>query len=366
MTGDQQISDALAHTIVQAAKEVIRHEVNFIRTDGVIAASTVPERVGMLHSAALEALATGQVLEVGPESMYTGARPGINYPVVLDGKRLGVIGITGDVEECRPLGYLLTKIAEVMIREQWLSRERQGADEYRHAAVRRLLFGESQGEAELGELLRRYGLSAGEPACVLLLAPHSGAGRTGEELISWIPGLLAAARTPLYAYLFPDRYAILVPQSGYEAMILHLRGLAQHHRFHAGAGSLHGWGELALSYRHAQLALQQAAAGGGPICEFRSMGLEMLLSQLPQEQRRDYARHRIGMLSEAERTTLRTYQAHSMSLKDTAAALFLHKNTLQYRLDKIHRKSGLDPRDYTDSVELYIALLLDGVAPELP
>ena len=354
-----EISDALAHTIVQAAKDVIKHEVNFIRTDGIIAASTSPERTGMLHGAALEALASGQVLEVDDQTKYAGARPGINYPIVLDGKRLGVIGITGDVEECRPLGYLLTKITEVLIREQWLAEVRQGADEYRHAAVRRLLFGESQGEAGLSELLRRYGLSASDQACVLLIAPARENDWAQGGIAAWIPELLEASGTPLYAYLFPDRYAILLPASSYSTMLRHIRVLAERERLCAGIGTLHSWGELPLAYRHAQLALQHALTVRQSVCEFQSLGLEMLLSQLPQQQRRDYARHRIGLLNTSDRETLRLYQAHNLSLKETAEALFLHKNTLQYRLDKIHRTCGLDPRNYVDSVELYIALLLD-------
>jgi len=391
------IGEALALRIVEAAKEVIRHEVNFIRTDGIIAASTTPERIGTRHAAALEALARGEMVEVDATTLYEGSRPGINCPVVVDGQPLGVIGIAGEARECRPLANLLTKIAELLIREQRLSETRQSADDDRHAAVRRLLFGEGRDAASLPELLERYGLPTQGQACVLVVTLRGEAeaepgqeaagemmnederavvttardgevrseraqvrGRAGRSAAVWMDGLLAAAKTPLYAYLFPDRYAILLPEHGYEAMLRHVRELAARHGLRAGIGSLQPWGELALSYRHAQLALQQARNDENLVCEFRKLGLDLLLSQLPQAQRRDYAEQRLGTLSAEERETLRVYQAHGLSLKAAAAALFLHKNTLQYRLDKISRKTGLDPRRYVDSVELYIALMLDG------
>lgn len=44
-------------------------------------------------------------------------------------------------------------------------------------------------------------------------------------------------------------------------------------------------------------------------------------------------------------------------LQDTADILHVHRNTLAYRLDKIHDLTGLDPRHYTDLVVLYLSLL---------
>ena len=38
--------------------------------------------------------------------------------------------------------------------------------------------------------------------------------------------------------------------------------------------------------------------------------------------------------------------------------LFIHKNTLQYKLNHIFRKSGLNPRAFKDAVMLYLGLNL--------
>ena len=47
-----------------------------------------------------------------------------------------------------------------------------------------------------------------------------------------------------------------------------------------------------------------------------------------------------------------------MSLKETADSLIIHRNTLQYQLDRIHEKTGMDPRRFRDAVVLYLSLLL--------
>jgi carbohydrate diacid regulator len=41
-----------------------------------------------------------------------------------------------------------------------------------------------------------------------------------------------------------------------------------------------------------------------------------------------------------------------------AQTLHIHRHTLAYRLDKITRLTGLNPRQFEDAVQLYAALLL--------
>ena len=47
-----------------------------------------------------------------------------------------------------------------------------------------------------------------------------------------------------------------------------------------------------------------------------------------------------------------------MSLLGTSQKLFLHKNTVQYKLNHIYQKCRLNPRVFKDAVLLYLALQL--------
>ena len=51
---------------------------------------------------------------------------------------------------------------------------------------------------------------------------------------------------------------------------------------------------------------------------------------------------------------LRIYFSCDMSLKKNCEETFLHKNTIQYRLNQIHKKSGYNPREFQDAVRLYL------------
>lgn len=74
---------------------------------------------------------------------------------------------------------------------------------------------------------------------------------------------------------------------------------------------------------------------------------------------RVYRDKTIAALDKDERELLRIYFDSEMSLKETGERLFLHINTLQYKLNGIYKKSGYNPRKFKDAVVLYMALLCE-------
>ena len=59
--------------------------------------------------------------------------------------------------------------------------------------------------------------------------------------------------------------------------------------------------------------------------------------------------------------TVEVFFDRNMSLTQTAKELKIHRNTLLYRLDKIKKVTGLDPRKFNDAMELKVALILNKV-----
>lgn len=59
--------------------------------------------------------------------------------------------------------------------------------------------------------------------------------------------------------------------------------------------------------------------------------------------------------------TVEVFFDQNMSLTQTSKDLKIHRNTLLYRLDKIKKVTGLDPRKFNDAMELKVALILNKV-----
>jgi len=90
--------------------------------------------------------------------------------------------------------------------------------------------------------------------------------------------------------------------------------------------------------------------------------LERLLNSIPEAQRTRYMEQvtsRSGVLLEPEIvTTLETFFGLDCNVSETAKKLYIHRNTLLYRLDKLKQETGLDVRVFSDAVLVRIILLL--------
>lgn len=352
-----QINHSLAQMIVDAAKEVIEKDINFIQLDGKIIASTDPKRLGFFHKVALQVKETETMVKIYRDNKLEGVKKGINYPIVIDGQMLGVIGVSGPPEECESLGFLLTKITEVLIKEQMLSVKTHSLDELRSAIVRMLIFENDKKHALLNEHFHQLECELEENAFVSIIHLHK---LNNSCEFTTMHNILLKQEIKLFTYLFPNKYVIIVNESQYKTVINRLVSYLQsiQIKFSIGTGSITPLRNLCASYNKARLALKYANLKQIYICEYAKLDLEIVLENIDSCIRDEYIKKLTGELTEEEITLLQTYYKYNLSLKQTAETLFIHKNTLQYRLDRITEKTKVNPRDYHDSVKLYIALLL--------
>ncbi|QAY67343.1 PucR family transcriptional regulator [Paenibacillus protaetiae] len=92
------------------------------------------------------------------------------------------------------------------------------------------------------------------------------------------------------------------------------------------------------------------------------LNLERILNSIPENMRvrfLEQALKRTDLFLEAEMlTTLETFFALDCNVSETAKKLYIHRNTLLYRLDKLKNETGLDVRLFRDAVLVKIILLL--------
>ena len=56
--------------------------------------------------------------------------------------------------------------------------------------------------------------------------------------------------------------------------------------------------------------------------------------------------------------TIEKFFENSLNLSETARQLYIHRNTLVYRLDKLQKSTGLDLRVFEDAITFKIALMV--------
>ena len=113
--------------------------------------------------------------------------------------------------------------------------------------------------------------------------------------------------------------------------------------------------QLSESCSSARTALKSITSETNGFVMFDDLMLELILSGLGEEEKKEFLSRTTASLTEEELHIIRTYFEQDMSLHDTSEQLFLHKNTLQYKLNHIYKKTGLNPRKFKDAVLLYLA-----------
>ncbi len=95
------------------------------------------------------------------------------------------------------------------------------------------------------------------------------------------------------------------------------------------------------------------------IC-FDLLGIERLIYNLPEEEMLSFIKNNLpeGTMSDIDEDTVRTILAffdNGLSIAETSRQLYVHRNTLIYRLDKFYQSTGLDVRHFKDAVIVMIA-----------
>ena len=71
-----------------------------------------------------------------------------------------------------------------------------------------------------------------------------------------------------------------------------------------------------------------------------------------------FANKSIEDFDEATITTINKFFENSLNVSETSRQLYIHRNTLVYRLDKLEKSTGLDLRVFDDAITFKIALMV--------
>lgn len=124
--------------------------------------------------------------------------------------------------------------------------------------------------------------------------------------------------------------------------------------------------DLAKSFKEAQAALEVGKVfdNDRTIISHDNLGIARLIYQLPTTLCETYLREvfKRGSIESLDRETLFTIQKffdNNLNVSETSRKLFVHRNTLVYRLEKIKKITGLDLREFDHAIIFKIALMVN-------
>ncbi|MEJ6519076.1 sugar diacid recognition domain-containing protein [Shewanella bicestrii] len=396
----------IAKQIVSRTMKIIGHNINVMNGQGVILGSGDPKRIGSTHEGALLAIAQNRNVELSEEvaSGLHGVKPGINLPLHYQGQIIGVIGITGDPAELTHYGELLKMTAEMIVEQANQQDQLQWENRQREEFILQLIKAQTADDEQLHRWAKQLDIDINLPRVAAIIevsekqsAPpqQKSAGFTSvvqseQSADERNPRVSEILKQVLHLLQNPDRGNLIAMTSMSQLVILKpafldgkqwdpelenqridklLQRLPAQMDLNFKIALGHFFpekGGIARSYQTAQetLNLGKQLNPEGTKYLFEDYSLQVLLSGLKHDWRGQALASPYQQLAKADkngqlRKTLAAYITHFGDAQQCANTLFIHRNTLRYRLDKIQQLTKSDIHSLHGLLSLYLGQLID-------
>ncbi len=123
--------------------------------------------------------------------------------------------------------------------------------------------------------------------------------------------------------------------------------------------------DVSKSYKEAKMALDVGKIfyAEQNVSAYNKLGIGRLIYQLPVNLCKIFIEEIFGDnlpldLDEETLTTINKFFENNLNVSETSRQLFVHRNTLVYRIEKLQKSSGLDIRVFDDALTFKIALMV--------
>jgi len=374
--------------IVDRVISILGKNINIINSEGIIIASGDKTRVNTFHKGAK--LAASEKKEVIVEdkdlNSYEGCRKGVNLPIYHNDQVLGVVGITGEPSDVRGYGVIVKELVELMIHEN----ERTKMELFQFRAIKnfaREIIRDSVYEDEsifrtraqligFQEKLPRVVIVADICSFATILDSYSEDAETmvqrlKQDIVDLIKSM-THSRDDIVFNLSEDRFVILKSLNKdlaeYCSDVQELLKVELKLNMYMGIGSVcNDLKDYHSSYiqAHKLVNLGRKLHPKKLIYIAKEYRIQMLLNTMSYEQRQEFLNgfgdtfnDRNSADMDEMLNTIEVYFENKMSIKDSSQAMFLHRNTVAYRLNKFKELYKIDVTDPYYCMLVYIAMTL--------
>ena len=351
-----QLPINIVQRIVNTLEKNVGYKINFMDANGRIIASSDYSRIGKLHEGALNVIETNRPMIIYPDTALENSREGINLPVEFNNDVIGTVGVTGKVDEVKGFGTIIKTMTEILISNYFMNNLRQYEIEREQAIVYHFIYqtklqSVTKKEERIIQHLSQY------PSQVIVWKYADEFSNVMErtELYNRFKPILKHYKH--FISIVNNEIILIIESAVPEFMINSLNDSSFLKQFCLGIGyPVTSSEQLEKSY---EVASYIATSQNKKMTSYFDLEDEYILKTTDQIAIKLLIESVLGKLTtdEIEKYSLflNVYEKHNGSINKMAEELFIHKNTVQYRLDKIYEKTGYNPRNLKDYYLLKLA-----------
>jgi len=374
------LSVELAKSIVERTMNVVSYNINIMNELGVIIASGDKERIGTIHEGAIIALQRKSEFNVSENQSkkLNGVYAGTNLVIEFQDKVVGVIGITGKPKEVLGYGKLIKMTAEMMIEQENVLRELEWNNRMKEEMMLALIYNKQDSFLLLEEYVKKFKIPYNHAMVIFIVEvnikdnPENIDQNMSNEMISLLEGTFKeSVAAVINSKSIVLLHKCLSSNNKIENYTERLNQVSEKIYNKVGikvkisTGKIYD--KLDNMYKSFDIARDTLLFGkkiypNENIYNFDSLKCEMLFSQKNEnwkinELEETYQLLTLNDKSGVLRETLKVLIDEDGELNNVSSRLFIHRNTLSYRLNKIYKVTNRNPRSYTELFWLYSAII---------
>jgi carbohydrate diacid regulator len=375
------LSSNVAEQIVDQLSKVMEQNINIMDMNGLIISSTDPVRVGTVHGGAVRIIEEHlKELIIETDDEYTGAKNGINLPIEFNNEIIGVIGLTGKSEEVRKYGQIIKKMTEVLLLDTYVREQKNIEQKAKDRFLEEWVFGRYDVNYPQVFRLRAesLGIDTQSPKRVMVFSIKDQENNPVSDLVQTDIShrLREFLRTIGESYFFRTStlfVCIMKEMADTEIRVVaetisHSIKQRYPYKVFVGIDSLEPK-QVKTSFRNANTALQVSLKSNQTINIYNLINFDITINSLVPKYKNAYLQDFFKNIDQKDIDEyiriLRVLYLCDGSIQAASEKLFIHKNTLQYRLNKIAEVTGYDPRKislaylFTIAIKIYDSIRVE-------
>lgn len=358
-----EISKSLAQEIVENLKDVIDKDINLMNSEGYIIASTDPSRINTFHEASKKCIENNSIIVISSDDEYIGSRSGINLPIEFDKSVVGVIGISGEKEEVEKYGTIIKQMTEILLKEQRIKTYQAIERENKRNLIESLIYNK-----ELTPNLIPSGLDFGEKYLAYSQIYSNKLDFSKREYVLKYIESVFQTHNPTAAFIHNELIIIFKGKDEEEVFGL-LEKVISHMKNNYDLDISFGISETFTSLSNVNNYYNQAIRAykwkkfydEKNIIFYDEMALGLLVTAIDEKELYQFSYKILKNIDNDQLSFYRDliffYGKYNGSINKIADAMFMHKNSIQYRLDKLYKLTGYNPRNVNDYIILWFAFI---------
>ena len=382
-----------AQKAVKAITKIMPFPISLTDVDGVIVGTSDPKRIGTIHTPSKQVIRQNKLVffDESRNNLGENVLPGAAVPLHFDYETVGVLGIIGDPKEVEPYVLLVKNYIEMMWHDTEYQKQLTLELSHMETFIQYLLFTPQLDDEKIDEYCKMMDIPKHKTRyCIIVefgdsLSANIKRTVTPDEFKSRLIHLMKSvfdAKDDICSFLNTERMVLCKTCYGLTEYVNHMKKFEQNseqfiHQLknmaiepsQIAVGPLvSSMDRLADSYRKAEVLVQFAKKhpyGERSLsCMDPSLLAELFyhdtvqlddsLELLLQPLKKDPAHAElIGNFI--------TYMECNMNISEAAEQLYIHRNTLLYRLNKLHKLTGIPYKQFKLASMLYYYLVKNRV-----